>query len=260
MKDHRVKVTGNLQSNRTLIFIHGFGSRQEVWHSLIEPLISDFRIVLLDSIGSNSSAAVYRNLYDYAEDFVDICSALEIKNAVLVGHSAGAMIGLVAANISPQIASRLILIGASPRYLDDPDSGYKGGFSESDIDEIYKSVVTQFSNWTCQFANSVLMAPDQPELSADFVNNLRALPISQVLTVLYSIFQSDHRQELTAVIQPTLIVQSKQDIVVPHEVANYLKQQIPKAELVEIDVPGHCPHLTAPSEVRRAIQKFIYQD
>jgi len=257
LKEHRVTVTGNLKADRTLVFVHGLGSRQEVWQNVIKPFMPDYRIVLLDTIGTASSGSAYRNLEEYADDLADICRTLDLKGSTFIGHSAGAMISVLLATRYPGLVTHLVLIGASPRYLDDLPSGYRGGFSEDDVTAVYKNAVEKFAHWSNEFANAALMAPERPELAGQFVDSLRSLPIQQFMTVLYSIFQSDHRSDLQKVTQPTLLIQSRQDFVVPLEVAHYLQQNIKQSELRIIDVPGHLPHVTRPDIVISELKRFI---
>ncbi|HEY3646433.1 MAG TPA: alpha/beta hydrolase, partial [Streptosporangiaceae bacterium] len=69
----------------------------------------------------------------YADDVLRMCHELELRQVVFVGHSVSAMIGVVAAVREPGQFSKLVLVGPSPRYID--DAGYRGGFSKADIDD-----------------------------------------------------------------------------------------------------------------------------
>jgi sigma-B regulation protein RsbQ len=64
---------------------------------------------------------------------------------VLVGHSVSGMVSLLAALVDPKLFSRLIFIGASPRYLNDKD--YVGGFEPSDLDALYAAMSSNYYAW-----------------------------------------------------------------------------------------------------------------
>ena len=125
---HNVNVRG--AGDRTMIFAHGFGCDQTMWEPVARNFERDFRIVLFDYVGhgrsdlSVYSAEHYSNLQAYADDLVGIGRALELQDAVFVGHSVSAMIGALATLRSPGMFSDLVMVGPSPRYID--DEGYRG--------------------------------------------------------------------------------------------------------------------------------------
>jgi sigma-B regulation protein RsbQ len=258
---NNVQVVGNPGSARTIVFVHGFGTDQRAWHAVVGPFLKDFRIVLLDNVGAGGSAPDafvqhrYLNLHAYATDLLDVCRALQIEDAVLVAHSVGAMIGVLAANAEPARFSRLVLIGASPRYLDEP--GYRGGFTKPDLDALYSAVSSVYPDWADQFAPLAMGNPDRPQLAQHFAATLKSIPAQSAFTVLCSIFQSDHRQDVCKLDKPTLLIQSQQDVAVPLEVAEYLNREIRGSRLAVIDATGHLPHVSAPAAVVAAMRDFI---
>ena len=94
----------------------------------------DFQTILFDHVGAADptwpptipGSTPARRLRGRPDE---IGQALELRNAVYVGHSVSAMIGVLAALQAPQMFECLVLVGPSPRYIDDED--YVGGFSES---------------------------------------------------------------------------------------------------------------------------------
>jgi len=261
IKKNRVTVTGNLGAARTLVFVHGFGTDQSAWSKVAASFLADFRIVLLDNVGAVASDTAvfvqhhYLSLDAYATDLLDVCRVVNVQDAILVGHSAGAMIGVLAALRDPDSFTRLVLISASPRYLDEP--GYHGGFTASDLDQLYSSMAGNYPEWAVQFACQVMGNPDQPDLASHFAATLKSIPAENALTILCSIFQSDHRAEVGRISQPTLIIQTLHDMAVPMEVAQYLHHRIARSELAVIDATGHLPHVSAPQQVVAAMRAFI---
>ena len=120
LQKNAVTVTGNLNALETLVFIHGFGTDQTVWQHITAAFSENYRLVLLDNVGSGRSIpeafvqSQYLNLNAYAADLLDVCSALEFDHVILVGHSVGGMIAALAAIKQPDLIAKLILIGASP--------------------------------------------------------------------------------------------------------------------------------------------------
>lgn len=261
LERHHVTVAGNLAAQRSIIFAHGFGTDQTAWDAIVPAFAADHRIIRFDNAGAGRAAPEafvqhrYLGLKGYANDLVEIADALDVHNAVLVGHSVGAMIAALAALAKPVRFARLVLVGASPRYLD--TDGYHGGLTREDLDRVYSAVVENFPQWVDHYAAQAMANPERPHLAASFANTLRVIPPDRALTVLCSILQSDHRADLLALRQPTLIVQARDDIFVPLDVAHWLRDHIPHAALRIIDATGHFPHLSAPDQVIAALREFI---
>lgn len=261
IRRNNVTVTGNPDAGQSIVFVHGFGCDQSAWNAVAEAFMDNYRIVLLDNVGAGGAdpeAFVqhrYLNLKGYARDLNEVCRALQLDKAILVGHSAGAMIGLLAAIDAPSHFAKIVLLGASPRYIDEP--GYRGGLTGADINAIYDSVTYKYAAWADSFAPAMMGNPDRPQLAVHFADALKAIPADRALTVLCSILQSDHRAVLSQLRIPALVLQTRNDNAVPLEVAEYLQQNITGSQLTIIDTEGHLPHISAPEKVVAALMPFI---
>lgn len=261
LRRNNVNVLGNFNSNQTIIFAHGFGSDQSAWRHQVAAFASDFRIVLFDHVGAGKSdfsaysPRRYSSLYSYAEDLLDLCAELKLTNSILVGHSVSGMTSLLAALVEPQCFSKLIFLGASPRYLN--DVGYIGGFEQSDLDALYAAMSTNYHAWASGFAPIAMGNPDKPELALEFANTLAAIRPDIAQAVARVIFQSDHRQELPRLKLPTVILQTSNDIAVPVEVGQYLADHVSQSKLIYINAQGHLPHISAPDVVTEAIASCL---
>jgi sigma-B regulation protein RsbQ len=248
---------------QTIIFAHGFGSDQTAWRHQVAAFVSDYRIVLFDHIGAGKSdfsaysPRRYSSLYSYAEDLLDLCAELKLTKCIVVGHSVSGMASLLAALVEPQCFSKLIFVGASPRYLNDKDNGYVGGFEQSDLDALYAAMSSNYYAWVSGFAPLVMGNPDKPELSIEFAKTLAAIRPDIAQAVARVIFQSDHRAELPRLTVPTIILQSSNDIAVPPQVGQYMAEKIPNSQLIHISATGHLPHLSAPDTVTSAIASCL---
>ena len=134
---NNVSVRGN--EGRALVFAHGFGCDQHMWKDVAHQFEADFQVVLFDHVGAGESdlsaydPAKYSSLDGYASDLVEIGDALDLQNAVIIGHSVSAMIGALASIRRPDQFSEIVMVGPSPRYIDDDD--YLGGFSKAQLED-----------------------------------------------------------------------------------------------------------------------------
>ena len=129
-----------LPGGQPMLFAHGFGCDQNMWRHVWPAFADRYRVVLFDHVGAGGSDVAafsrdrYASLQGYADDVLEICDELGLTDVVYVGHSVSAMMGVLAAAAEPDRFSQLVLVGPSPRYLD--DRGYVGGFTRADIDEL----------------------------------------------------------------------------------------------------------------------------
>ncbi len=261
IRRNNVNVTGNPDAAMTLVFVHRFGTDQTAWRDVATAFLADHGLVLLENVGAGGSDPAafaqhhYLSLRRYASDLVEVCTALGLDRPVLIGHSVGAMICALATLERPGLAKKLVFLGASPRYIDTDD--YHGGFPRGDIDAVYSSITSGCSKWADVFAAGSMAHADRPALSTDFALTIKSTPKDRALTVLCSIFQSDHREDIARLDVPTLLIQAKHDIAVPQAVAEYLHLHIRGSRLAIIDAEGHLPHISSPAAVVAAIDPFI---
>jgi len=261
LERNNVRIVGN--GSQTLVFTHGFGSDQTAWRHQVQALSSRYRLVLFDHVGAGQSDPAaysprrYRGLQSYANDLLEIYDALSLQQAIYVGHSMGGMVGLLAGIARPAAFQKMIFIGASPRYLNDVETGYVGGFDQPSVDGLYAAMASNYHAWASGFAGLTMSNQERPELAAEFAGTLSAVRPDVAVAVARIIFQSDHRADLPHLHVPTLIVQSTEDVAVPEVVGEYLAAKIPNAKLKVVNARGHFPHLSAPDAVTDAICSFI---
>src|SRR5690349_15557640 len=147
---NNVRISGR-EDGQPMIFAHGFGCDQNMWRFVTPAFEDDYRVVLFDHVGAGRSDPAawnpgrYASLQGYAGDVLDIGRELDLERAVFVGHSVSAMIGVLAANQEPERFESLVLVGPSPRYID--DDGYVGGFTREDIDGLLDSLDSNYLGW-----------------------------------------------------------------------------------------------------------------
>jgi sigma-B regulation protein RsbQ len=165
------------------------------------------------------------------------------------------MIGLLAARAHPERFRCLICLSTSPCYLN--DDAYIGGFTQDDLDTIYRAMAVDYGGWVLGFAPLVMGNAERPALAMAFGRTLSALVPAVAQSVARVIFQSDYRAMLPDVRTPTLVVQAHEDVAVPVAVGQYLAQTLQHATLWIIEARGHLPHLSAPAAVNAAIRSYL---
>ena len=259
---NNVQVTGQ-PDEPTMVFAHGFGCDQHMWRYVAPAFEGEYRTVVFDYVGAGGSdlasydADRYGSLQGYAQDVIDVVTALDLRDVVFVGHSVSSMIGALAAAAEPGRFRALVMIGPSPRYLD--DEGYHGGFSRDDIDGLLQSLDSNYLGWSTQMAPVIMGNADRPELGAGLTASFcRTDPEIQKRFARVT-FLSDNRADLDQVAVPTLVLQCSDDVIAPEGVGRYVADQLSDGRFVKLRATGHCPNLSAPEETVVAIRRFLQE-
>ena len=256
---NNVRVSG--RGERAIVFAHGFGCDQQMWRLVAPEFEADYKVVLFDHVGAGKSdlsaydQAKYASLSGYAEDIVEILAELDLYDVIFVGHSVSAMIGVLAEQRAPERFSKMVMVGPSPRYLD--DEGYTGGFTREGVDELLSFLEQNHLGWSAAMAPVIMGNGDRPALADELENSFCATDPKIAREFARVTFLSDNRKDLASVKSPSLIIQCLEDVIAPTSVGEYCHQNIPGSELHIINATGHCPHLSAPRETLAAIHSYL---
>ncbi|RZL10648.1 MAG: alpha/beta hydrolase [Hymenobacter sp.] len=259
LRRNHVRIVGH--GKPPMLLCNGFGYNQRLWQPLVAALAQHHQVILFDHVGTGGSDPAaydvdkYAHLAGYAQDLLDICRVLELEKAVLVGHSVGSTIALLAASQAPAHFAQVVLLTPSPCYLNEP--GYYGGYERADLDQLLTLLATDSHSWATLFVDLLL----GPLASSGLAEELHpclsptASPMAQQFARVT--FLSDHRADVPRLTLPTLVVQCQQDFIAPAEVGGYLVAHLPTAQLVTLSAAGHCPQLSSPLETLAALRAFL---
>jgi sigma-B regulation protein RsbQ len=259
IKRNNVVVKG--KGSQVIMFAHGFGCDQNMWRYVVPAFEENYKIVLFDHVGaggSDLSAFVprkYENLEGYADDIIEIATALQLRDIIFVGHSVSALIGIIASQNSPELFKSLVLVGPSPSYINDGD--YVGGFTKSQIEELLDALDNNHLGWSMTMAPVIMGNPDRKELGEELANSFCRTNPEIAKHFARTTFLSDKRELLSSVNIPSLILQCSDDVIAPQIVGEYMHQQMSGSKLVLMRATGHCPNLSAPEETINAIKEFL---
>ncbi|KAK9270761.1 hypothetical protein L1049_026344 [Liquidambar formosana] len=222
-----VRVIGS--GEKFLVLAHGLGTDQSAWQRIIPYFRPSYRIILYDLVFAGSvnpdlfDFRKYTSLEAYVDDLLAILDALKVDRCAYVGHSLSAMIGILASIRRPELFTKLILIGASPRFLNDED--YHGGYELSEIERVFTAMEANYEAWVSGFA-PLAVGADVPEAVREFSRTLFNMRPDISLFVSRTVFNSDLRGVLGLVKVPCCIIQTAKDVSVPVSVAAYLKRHL----------------------------------
>ncbi|WP_458463195.1 alpha/beta fold hydrolase [Paenibacillus sp.] len=257
---NNVKVLGS--GSQTIVFAHGFGCDQDMWRYIVPSFMENYRVVLFDYVGSGESqinyydAGKYSNLQGYAQDVLEIMEALELRDTIFVGHSVSSMIGMLASIQDAKYFKQIVMLGPSPRYVNDLPN-YYGGFDQNDIDELLEMMQMNFIGWASYLAPIVMNNPERKDLAEELEKSFCSRDPHIARQFAEVTFLSDCRIDLEQATVPTLILQCSEDSIAPVEVGDYLHAHLKNSRLQQMTAKGHYPHLSQPEETIRMIKDYL---
>ncbi|MDB4975409.1 MAG: alpha/beta hydrolase fold protein [Myxococcaceae bacterium] len=259
LKRNNVQVTGSGQ--RALVFGHGFGCSQEDWKQVAPHFESNYRVVLFDLTGCGGSDLgaydrdKYTSLQGHATDLLEIVGALGLTQVSYVGHSAGAMVGILAAIREPARFDNLAVVGASPGYID--EAGYVGGSERKQIEGVLASMSHDYLQWCEAVVPAAMGNSERPQLARELVRTFKRANAEIATHFGRAIFLSDYRSALPQLLTRTLVVQSAEDLFVPEVVGRYIVEHVQKGKLHQLRSTGHYPQLSDPEELTGVLQGWF---
>ncbi len=236
--------SGELES-LPVVFIHGAGGNHLYWPAEIRRL-PGLRIFAPDLPGhGKSSGRGQQSIEAYVRAIIQWMQAVQLDQAVLIGHSMGAAIALSLAYSHPELVLGLGLIGASPRLKVHPD--ILGNAANPTT--IHKAIdlVMEYS-----------FSPDAPprlvELARTRMAEVRP-------SVLYGDFLAcdgfDMTEQADQIAQPALILCGAEDHMTPVRSSQFLAGALAGSRLSVIPHAGHMVMLEKPEETATEVAGFL---
>jgi sigma-B regulation protein RsbQ len=260
LRRNNVRVFG--RGTQPMLFAHGFGCDQNMWRFVTPAFEDEYRIVLFDYVGSGKSDLQaysperYSNLDGYTQDVLDVCAELDLRDVIFVGHSVSGVVGMLASIRAPERFERLILVGPSPCYINEPPD-YVGGFERADIQGLLDVMEKNYIGWANFLAPVVMKNEGRPELTRELEESFCSTDPKIARRFAEATFFSDNRGDLPKVPVPSLIMQCSEDAIAPPEVGEYLARHLPQSTLRVLEATGHCPHMSHPEETIRVIKEYL---
>lgn len=254
-------------TTKPIVLLHGWGMLPTVWTEVIAKL-GPQRPLLCPTLPGHDGKPPPPTLDAWADALVDRHAAV-FKDAahegvVLVGWSLGAMLALAIAQRHSDQVARLVLLGASPRFVAQPD--WPHGLAAATVDAFVRGFADDPATTLKRFAAlQVLGDAGGRRLTRQLAEHF-ALPldadrnadtIAALATGLEVLASADLRPALHSVQQPCLLIHGETDALMPVAAAHWLAEQLPDARLHLRAATGHALPLAASVECARRIAAFV---
>ncbi len=254
-----VNVVGS--GDTAIVFLHGYGCDSGMWRKVAPAFEKDFRVITYDLMGYGKSATErydpvrYASLDGHVDDLIAILEELQLSDVIAVGHSVSAMTIALAAKRRPDLIGRLVMICPSPSYANDGD--YVGGFEQRDLHSLLDILDVNYLGWAHDMAPQIMGVSDRPELGEELIESFCQTDPDIAKHFARVTFLCDHRDDVKAITQPTLVLQCRDDVLVPPTVWTWLMDNMLNANLVVLEATGHCPHISYSEATTEALMEFV---
>lgn len=254
------------QGKQTILLLHGAGGAVEFWYYNLPALAREHRVIAIDMVGSGRSdkpSASYSLLYQ-AEFVLGFMDAMNIKSAVLVGHSMSGGASLQVAMMAPERVAQLVLVGSF-------GLGREVSLSArlATLPFAVQSLQPSLAVMRPLLKQNVFDVDTIPQAWIELRYPIFALPgrkepliqMARANLCLWGVRESVYQpivKNLPNVIAPTLVIWGKQDRILAIAHAHVAAKRIPNAtQPLLLDRCGHYPHLEHPAQFNQAVLNFL---
>jgi len=234
-----------VNSGVPIIFLHGWRVDSKIWQEIIglmrnESIGNDIYAIDFPGFGGSPSPKTDFNLTDYCGIVEQFMLKLELKKAILIGHSFGGRVAIKLSATKPELAVQVILVDSAGLI----------------IHQNKKKALNIAAKIVKPFFGAKVMQPLRKEIYRKIgADDYLATPELQKTYV--NIINEDLSVYLPKMPGPTLIIWGSEDKDTPLEYARKMSQDIHKSKMVILDGAGHFCFQDQPAEFVKAIKEFI---
>ena len=237
-----------------LVLWHGWGMHPAAWDALAAQLASQHRITsqaqALPGYAGSAAPATYT-----MDALTDVLLADVSEPITLCGWSLGAMLALHAAQRHPDKIARLILISATPSFVQRPN--WPHGMTPKALAEFAATVETDpktaLKRFIALFNQGDVNSRSIGRALAQAVN-IDDLPPAAILAAGLVLLRDTDL--LPRIAQPTLLLHGAHDPLMPLAAAEWLAAALPQARLEVLQDAAHAPFLSDPARCAALIADF----
>jgi len=251
------------------LLLHGFGASLYSWQAVMEPLSRLGTVIAYDrpGFGLTERPLTWQGQNPYGPDAqvalaLGLLDHFGVKQAILVGNSAGGAVAMQVALAHPDRVSALVLV--------DP-AVYSGGglpawlhplLTTPQMNHLGPLVARQILSSGPTLIKTAWHDPSKitPETLSLYEKPLRVDHWNEALWQ-FSLASGDTGlvQHLSELSLPTLVITGDDDRIVPTEQSIRLSKALPNAQLTVIANAGHVPHEEQPAAFMDAFTRFVNQ-
>ena len=263
----RVHVKTLGQGQPVFVLLHGFGASLYSWNAVLKPLSQQGTVIAFDrpAFGLTERPLTWQGQNPYSSEaqvelVIGLLDHFGVKQAILVGNSAGGTIAMQASLEHPERVSALILVdpavyngGGAPEWvrpiLNTPQMHHLGPLVAREIQTRGPELLNMAWHDPAQIPAETIQLYKKPFQVENWDKALWELTVASRASNLVS--------RLQALILPVLVISGDDDRIVPTQESIRLANELPNAQLAVIANAGHVPHEERPTAFMEAMTSFL---
>lgn len=238
-------------STLQLVFLHGWGMHHSIWDRIL-PEFAAHEAIAVSLPGYAHTPFCPGNCADLAQALAARCG----RPLVVCGWSLGAQVAMRWALAAQGQIERLILVGASPRFVATDD--WQCGVAQRVFSDFARELALNYANTIGRFLTLQADAGDRATLRELRQTLTHVEPSLHALRQgLDILLHEDLRNDVCDIRMPTLIINGERDMLVPKCAAEFLSRTIAHAEIEFVPNAGHAPFLSQRADFVRRLKVFL---
>jgi len=246
-----------------IVFLAGWCQPSDSWCYQMAPLCeAGFRCVAFDRRGHGRSTDPGRG-YDYdtlADDLAAVMDGLDLRGAVLVGHSMGAgeIVRYLTRHGAARVA-RIVLVGPATPMLRRADDN-PGGIDDAVFEAFRREkLMRDYPQWI-EDNLAAYVAEDTPARMREWIRGMALQPsLHALLECNRTITAADLREELRRITVPALVIQGDRDASFPVELTGHpTAALLPDARLAVYEGAPHGIPITHMDRLNADLLEFAH--
>ena len=249
---------------RPLVLIHGITLRSDVWAPQLQDLADRYRVISVDLRGHGTSAAgeAGYGIDRLADDLATLLEDLDLRDAIVVGHSMGGMTAMAFCGRHPDVLAErvagLVFVATRahrvlPPALDRPARALLARSHEAALEGERLPGADEVNARAARLAFGARPSPRAVAIVAEMGAAMEPAALSQSIAGLV---EHDARDALRRTHTPSLVVVGTRDLLTPVPAASHLAHLLPDAELVVLPRAGHQLMQERPRQLAELIDGF----
>lgn len=252
-------------SGRPLVLLHGITLRHDVWAPQLRELADRYRVIAVDLRGHGESTAGSDGygLPRLADDLASLLEALDLHDAVVVGHSMGGMTAMQFCGQHPEVladrVAGLIFVATRAHQVLPPyvDRGARSLVARGQGVLDAGRTLPARSTTTRNVARLAFGDHPSPKAVSIVAEMGESIAPQALLPSVAGLIEHDAREALRRTHTPSLVIVGTRDLLTPVPSASHLAHLLPRSELVVLPRAGHQLMQERPAEVAELIDDFV---
>jgi aminoacrylate hydrolase len=254
------EIHGRTDDAPTVLLSSGLGGSAHYWAPQIPALARHFRVIAYDHHGTGGSGGSVPEDYsidDMAAEAAGLLAELGVGKCHFIGHALGGLIGLRLALDRPELLDRLVVVNAWTKTH--PHTLRCFAIRKS---LLLDTGVAAYVRAQPLFLYPTMWLADRQAwlVEQDAAGIAHFPPVDTVLRRIAAVEDFDIGADAASILMPTLIISTRDDVLVPASCSTTLANELPNAELLLLDRGGHACNITDPEYFNTVVTKFLLND